>query len=255
VGHRHLLAACAAELVGTAVLVGVGLSVVIVASAPHGPLASVLPSLAARRALTGGLFGAVGMTVTLSPVGRVSGAHLNPAVSFAFWCEGTLPGAALLGYVAAQLTGAVLGALPLLAFGSLGQQVAYGATMPGPAGIGPAYLGETLTTFVLVATVVVFVAHPRLRAWTPCTLPPMYGLMVWLEAAYSGTSTNPARSLGPAVVSGQWHAYWLYWAAPLTGSLLAVAARHLVPGLKELEVEVARVAHFEARRPWPPPRR
>jgi len=250
VSSRHLLAACAAELVGTALLVGLGLSVVIVDIAPGGPLASVLGSLAARRALTGGLFGAVGMGVTLSPVGKISGAHLNPAVSLAFWREGSLPGPALVGYVLAQLTGGVLGALPLLAWGSLGRQVDYGATVPGPAGVGAAFLGETLTTFVLVATLLIFVGHPRLRPFTPTTLPPMYAVMVWLEAAYSGTSTNPARSLGPAVVSGQWHAEWVYWTAPLVGSLLAVSARHLAPWAKELKVDVARLAHFEASGQW-----
>lgn len=243
--RRRLLVGCLSELIGTALLVGVGLSIVIVDFAPHGPLASLVPSVAARRALTGLLFGATGMSIALSPVGKVSGAHINPVISLAFWIEGSLPGRAVVPYMASQLVGAVIGAVPLLAWGAWGSSVGYGDTTPGPAGIGAAFAGEAISTFVLVAGVLVFVGHRRLRPFTPAIFPPMYAVLVWLEAAYSGTSTNPARSLGPDVIGLAWHDYWLYWAAPVVGTVVALVGRRLLPWVRTLEVDVARVGHFE----------
>jgi len=243
--RRRLLAGCLSELIGTALLVGVGLSIVIVDFAPHGPLAAILPSVPIRRAITGLLFGATGMSIALSRVGKISGAHINPVISLAFWVEGSLPGRAVLPYMASQLLGAVIGAVPLLAWGSWGSSVGYGDTSPGPAGVGAAFAGEAISTFVLVVGVLVFVGHRRLRPFTPAIFPPMYAVLVWLEAAYSGTSTNPARSLGPDVVGLAWHDYWLYWAAPVAGTIVALLARRLLPWVRTLHVDVARVAHFE----------
>lgn len=232
-------------MIGTALLVGVGLSIVIVDFGRSSPLVSAIPSMAARRALTGFLFGTTGMCVALSPVGRVSGAHINPVVSLAFWAEGALPNPAVLPYIASQLVGATVGALPLLAWGQMGRSVSFGATAPGSAGIVVAFAGEVATTFILVASLLAFVGHSRLRRFTPAIFPPMYALMVWIEAPYSGTSTNPARSLGPDVIALASHSYWLYWAAPVLGTALALVARRTLPVLRRLDVTIAKVAHFE----------
>lgn len=235
-------------MAGTALLLGVGLSVVIFDFGRGSPLAEVLPSAAARRALTGLLFGATGMSVALSPVGKLSGAHINPVVSLAFWVEGTLAWPSMLAYIASQMIGAVVGCIPLFAWGSIGSSIGYAATMPGARGTTAAFAGEVVTTFVLITGLLVFVGHPPLRRFTPFIFPPMYAVMVWLEGTYSGTSTNPARSFGPDVISVDFHAYWLYWGAPLVGTLVALAARRYLPGVSKLEVTVARVAHFELGR-------
>ena len=240
-----LLRLCLAELIGTALLLAVGLSFVIFDLSRNSPLATLLPSVAARRALTGGLFGATGMVIALSPVGRVSGAHINPVVSLAFWAEGALPGRTLVAFVVSQCVGAVAGAAPLLLWGGRGAGISYGATQPGPHGIWVAFGGEVVTTFAMVVVVLAMVAHRRLRAFTPFVFPPLYCLMVWVEAPLSGTSTNPARSLGPDVVSLAPHAYWLYVVAPAVGALLGVAVRHLLPLVADLRIDVAKVAHFE----------
>lgn len=245
-GDRPTLAhLCLAELVGTALLVAVGVSFVILNFGNGSPVASVLTSLAARRALTGALFGATGMAIALSWVGRVSGAHINPVVSLAFWVEGVLPGRTLVAFVASQCAGSVVGAAPLLLWGRHGSSIDYGATVPGPQGVGPALAGEVITTFAMVLIVLTMVAHPRLRSRTPFVFPPLYCLMVWVEAPLSGTSTNPARSLGPAVVAGVAHGYWLYVVAPVIGALAAVAVRRALPVVADLRIEVARLAHFE----------
>lgn len=237
---------CASELIGTALLVLIGLSIVIFDFGRGSPLIAVLPSAAARRALTGGLFGATGMSIALSPVGRVSGAHINPVVSIAFWFERTLPTKALVGFVASQLLGAVVGAVPLLLWGQMGRSIAYAATSPGPAGTEVAFVGEVITTFFLIIFLLSFVGHLRLRRYTPGIFPPLYCVMVWLEAPWSGTSTNPARSLGPDVIGLAAHSYWLYWAAPVTGTLLALVTRRVLPVIRDLEVDIPKVAHFEA---------
>lgn len=236
---------CLAELVGTALLVAIGLSFVILDFGRGSPVVAALPSAAVRRALTGALFGATGMTIALSRVGRVSGAHINPVVSLAFWAERALPGRTLIAFVVSQCVGAVVGSVPLLLWGPRGASISYGATAPGPQGVGPAFGGEVVTTFAMVVIVLVMVAHPRLRSHTPLVFPPLYCLMVWAEAPLSGTSTNPARSLGPDVVALAVHAYWLYVLAPVVGALLAVVARRALPLVADLRIDVAKVAHFE----------
>src|SRR5512140_2039440 len=97
-----------AELVGTAVLVLVGLSLVIGMFGVGSPIASLLPSEAVRRAITGFLFGTTGALIALSPVGKVSGAHINPVVSVGFRLMGKLNLKMTLVYVSAQLLGGIL---------------------------------------------------------------------------------------------------------------------------------------------------
>ena len=203
-----------------------------------------MPSPGERRLLTGFLFGTTGALIALSPLGKESGAHINPVVTLAFWLLGKLQARHALGYVAAQLAGAVAGALPLLAWGQLGRSVMFGATLPG-AGFGPwpALLGETLTTFCLIIGLFFFLRHHRLRPYTPMLFPLLYAVMVFLEAPISGTSTNPARTFGPALISGDWNGWWIYWLGPLAGTLLGVAVFRFT-GLRWLEIEVAKLYHF-----------
>lgn len=241
---HSLTSRCVAEAIGTALLLAIGLSVVIFDLGRSSPVAVLLPSVAGRRALTGLLFGATGMTIALSAIGRVSGAHLNPVVTLAFWLEGTMTPGQAAAYVTSQLGGAVVGAVPLLAWGGEGRALGYAATEPGPQGVGLAFAGEVATTFVMVTCLLAFVGHRRLRRYTPGIFPVLYCIMVWLEAPWSGTSTNPARSLGPDVVGLALHSYWLYVAAPVLGSLAALATRRFAPLLRGLHVDVARVSHF-----------
>lgn len=242
---RVPLSLYAAELAGTALLVGLGLSFVILDFGSGSPMLTLLPDPGLRRALTGALFGSTGALIAVSPLGRTSGAHINPVVTLAFWAKGTMTWDHAAGYVLAQLAGAVLGSLPLLAWGGVGRSVAFGATTPGTGyGAGAALLGEVVTTFALVTLLFAVLGHPRTRPFTPLLFPLLYALMVFVEAPMSGTSTNPARSLGPTVVAGVWRDWWIYWVGPAIGALLGVAA-HRWPLLRFFEVEVAKVYHFE----------
>ena len=234
-----------AEAAGTALLVFFGLSMVIAFSAPGSVLATLLPSAALRRALAGACFGSVGALITISPLGRISGAHINPAVSLAFWLEHKLAWRDALGYVLAQLLGALLGAAPLLLWGSMGRSVQYGATSVGAhVSVWVALAGEVLATLALVLAIFVTAAHARTRRLTPWTLPPLFAWLVWWEGPWSGASTNPARSLGPALLSGQWSQFWIYLLGPLLGAALAVGLLQR-EWLGKHRVEVARLFHFQ----------
>jgi aquaporin Z len=243
--HSIPWSAYASELVGTAVLLTIGLSVVILAFGQGSPVVEWIPSAGLRRLITGFLFGSTGALIALSPIGKHSGAHINPAVSLSFCFMEKLSLRHTINYSIAQFAGAVLGTLPLLAWGTMGRSVHFGATLPGPNyGAGWAFLGEIVTTFALVTGLFLFLRHRRLRPFTPALFPPLYAVMVFLEAPISGTSTNPARSFGPAVISGQWQAWWVYLLGPLLGVLLGVALYRFTP-LNRLEIEVAKIFHFE----------
>jgi aquaporin Z len=243
---RHIpWALFVSELIGTALLVLVGLSLVILMFGTGTPMARLIPSEGLRRLITGFLFGTTGALIALSPVGMQSGAHINPVVTLAFRLMGKIDLRTTLGYVIAQLSGAVLGALPLFAWGSMGRSVAFGATLPGPGyAIQKVLLGEVITTFTMVALLAVFLGFRKIRPFTPAIFPPLYAIMVWAESPISGTSTNPARSLGPAIVSGQWEGWWIYWIGPMAGMLLAVLACSFLAK----RIEVAKLYYFESDR-------
>jgi aquaporin Z len=235
----------AAEFLGTALLLAVGLSVVILDFGSGSPVVRLLPNEGVRRLITGFLFGSTGALIAVSPLGRISGAHINPVVTLAFWIEGKMRARHAAGYAAAQLAGAVVGCIPLLLWGGVGESVAFGATEASQSfPVWLAIAGEAATTFALVILLLVFLGHKKIRGFTPLLLPFLYAVMVYLEAPLSGTSTNPARSLGPAVVAGDWHSWWVYWVGPALGALIAVAV-HSGTWLRRLEIEVAKLYHFD----------
>jgi aquaporin Z len=233
------------ELVGTGLLVAVGLSVVIVLFGTNSALIPLLPNPGARRMIAGFLFGTTGALIAVSRIGKISGAHINPAVTLGFWILGKINGTHAATYMVAQFAGAVLGAIPLLLWGAMGKSIEYGAALPGPLyGIWIALTGEIITTFALIIGLFVFLGHKRLSAWTPLLFPFLYAIMVYFEAPISGTSTNPARTLGPAVISDHWHGWWIYIVGPITGTWIAtVVQRHSL--LKRLEIGIAKVYHFK----------
>ncbi|MDH4230463.1 MAG: aquaporin [Nitrospirota bacterium] len=231
------------ELIGTALLVLIGLSLVILMFGTGTPMARLIPSEDLRRLITGFLFGTTGASIALSPVGKVSGAHINPVVTLAFRLMGKLDLQTTFGYVAAQLTGAVVGSSPLLLWGAMGRSVAFGATLPGSGvTLSTALLGEVITTFTMVSLLAVFLGFRNIRTFTPAIFPPLYAIMVWAEAPISGTSTNPARSLGPAVISGKWESWWIYWIGPMAGMFLAVLACSFLAK----RIEVAKLYYFDS---------
>jgi len=233
----------ASELVGTALLVLVGLSLVILMFGAGSSITRAVPAEGARRLITGFLFGSTGALIALSPIGRESGAHINPVVTLGFWLMGKFDARLAVGYVLAQLAGACVGALPLLAWGSMGRSVAFGATLPGKdVSITAVVVGEVVTTFALIGGLCIFLGFRKLRPFTPAMFPFLYAFMVWAEAPISGTSTNPARSLGPAVISGEWQGWWIYWVGPFIGALAAIAAFSFLAK----RIAVAKIYYFDS---------
>src|SRR4051812_12858767 len=163
-------------------------------------------------------------------MGTVSGAHLNPAVSLAFALRGDFPWRRLPAYVVTQLLGATLACLFLLAvFGNVQH---LGATLPGPGYEDwQALLMEIVLTGVLVS-VILGTASAAQNVGTIGALGvggyiALAGL--W-SAPVSGTSMNPARSFGPALVSGDWSNYWVYVVGPLIGAGIAVGCAVILRG-------------------------
>jgi aquaporin Z len=163
-------------------------------------------------------------------MGAVSGAHLNPVVSLAFALRGDFPWRRVLWYVLTQLLGAALASLFLLSvFGNIEH---LGATLPG-AGYHPwqAFLMEIVLTGGLVS-VILGTASAAQNVGTIGALGVggYIALAGMWAAPVSGTSMNPARSFGPALVSGDWHAYWVYVAGPLLGAVIAVGCAWILRG-------------------------
>jgi len=127
----------------------------------------------------------------------------------------------------------------------MGRSVVFGATLPG-AGYSTmtVLLSEVGTTFTMISLLTIFLAFRKIRPFTPAIFPPLYSLMVWAESPISGNSTNPARSLGPAVVSGQRQGWWIYWLGPMLGTLLALLACSYLAR----QIEVAKLYHFDSDR-------
>ncbi|HKI69602.1 MAG TPA: aquaporin, partial [Verrucomicrobiae bacterium] len=148
-------------------------------------------------------------------------------------------------YILCQFVGALVGSLPLLLWGQMGRSIDFGSTTPGAGySIWVALGGEVVTSLCLIVGLFTFLGHRKLRNYTPLLFPFLYAVMVGLEAPISGTSTNPARSFGPAVISGVWSGWWIYLAGPLIGMLIGVAI-HQFSWLKKFEVEIAKIYHFE----------
>ena len=163
-------------------------------------------------------------------MGAVSGAHLNPVVSIAFSLRGDFPWKRVPGYVGAQLLGATLACLFLLAV--FGDVAHLGATLPGP---GYRAWQAFLMEIALTATLVSVILGTASSAQNVGTIGALgvggYIALAGLWAApVSGTSMNPARSFGPALVGGDWTAYWVYLCGPLTGTAIAVGAAIILRG-------------------------
>lgn len=221
----------AAELLGTAFNLFVGLSAVVFDFGKGLPMEHLIPDTGTRLLITGLIFAGSGSLVAISPLGKLSGAHINPSLSLAFWAQGKMHFQDLAGYIIGQLLGAILGVwLMAKMWGSYATSVYNGMTLPGVGySLWSVFFAEVFITFLLVLSIFIFVSNHRLMRWTPLMVWFLVATLVWQEAPISGTSLNPARSLGPALVTGFWKDQWLYCIAPPLGALFAVAVFRLLP--------------------------
>jgi MIP family channel proteins len=160
-------------------------------------------------------------------LGHVSGCHINPAVSIAFRIIGRIDNKRLIAYVAAQLTGAVLAGLAIVAI--IGQEGDAGASTPTVNGWDAAVASEVILTFFL-ALVVMAVATDH-RAEGSFAAIAIGGYVAFAATAWgpvAGASMNPARSLGPALAANAWDFHWVYWLGPIAGAAIAVVVYELL---------------------------
>lgn len=199
-----------AEAVGTFVLVFIGTGAIVINELTQGTISH------AGVALTFGLI----VLAMVYALGDISGAHINPAVTLAFWAAGRLERRWVLPYVVAQALGALAasGLLRLLFPGNAG----LGATNPAGAA-GQSFVLEVVLSWVLMLVVLCVSSGAKEKGITAGIV---VGAVIATEAMMAGpicgASMNPARSLGPALVSGQAGNLWIYLAAPVLGTLLAV---------------------------------
>jgi len=211
---------------------------------PTSAVRALVPVPVVRRLLMGLTMGATAAAIIYSRWGERSGAHLNPAVTLAFARLGRIDSADVFGYVVAHFIGAMAGMglaawllLPALAHPGVG----WVATRPGPAGLAAAGLAEFSMTFVLMSTVLLCVASPRAQRFTGLAAAALVAIFITVEAPISGMSLNPARSLAPAVLSGQFDALWIYVMAPPLGMLTAAEAVRRAPAA--VTVACAKLQH------------
>jgi aquaporin Z len=213
----------AAEFAGTFLLLLIGLSAVVVDFAQGSPVPRLLPDQDIRRLVTGIVFAGGATAIVYSPLGKTSGGHINPAVTLAFLRLRKITGRSAAWYVVAQFAGALAGAMAIrLLWGRLATEVDLGATIPGRGGPAVSLGVEIAMTFLLVTLILRFVDEPRLQRFTPAAAGALVAFLVFVEAPLSGTSLNPARSLGPAVIAPDYAGFWVYLLAPPLGALLAV---------------------------------
>lgn len=239
-----------AELLGTAFNIFVGLSAVVFDFGKGLPMEHWIPDKSIRLLITGLMFAGSGSLVAISPLGKLSGAHINPSVSLAFWAQGKMHHHDIGGYIIGQFLGAILGAgLLVTVWGKYAVSVNNGMTLPATAyPLWYVFLAEVSMTFVLVLCIFIFVSSHRLMRWTPLMTWFLVATMVWLVAPISGTSLNPARSIGPALVSWFWKDQWLYCIAPPLGAMLAVGAFRVLSmgGRRILTGKLFHVPHYRS---------
>jgi MIP family channel proteins len=159
-------------------------------------------------------------------IGHISGAHINPAVTLAFTATRHFPLRDVPGYVIAQLGGAA--AASLLTRALYGNVAHLGATLPN-YGVLQALALEVVLTFFLMFVIMAVATDVRAVGQAAALAIGGYvGLAATFAGPIAGASMNPARSFGPALVSGAWTAWWVYWVGPICGALLGALAYQLV---------------------------
>ncbi|MGN6791994.1 MAG: MIP/aquaporin family protein [Streptosporangiaceae bacterium] len=163
-------------------------------------------------------------------MGTVSGAHLNPAVTIGFMLRGDFPFRRVPMYIVSQFAGAVLATLVVIAL--VGKQGTAGLTLPGPGiSTGAAMAWEVVLTTGLVSVITGTASGAQqIGAMSAIAVGSYIALAGVIGAPVSGASMNPARSLGPALVLGDWTSWWAYLVGPLLGAVVAVAFAHILRG-------------------------
>ncbi len=228
-------AAYIAEFIGTFILVMTITMVVTVWGRPGGVFV-VIP-----------LMQAFVLMMLVQTLGNVSGAHLNPAVTIALASIRKIKPADSLIYILLQLSGAILGALFTKAvLLDEGRSISYGATKINESMINVTggLLIEAMFTFLLVWAIIGVATNPKAaRDWAGWVIGATLGMGVMVAAPLTGAGFNPARSFGPALVSGVWTDFWIYIVGPIVGGVVAAVVYYKL--FIETHEKTARMPHVE----------
>lgn len=204
----------AAELLGTFMLVFFGTGAVVANTASGGALGLL------GIAMTFGLV----VLALIYALGDVSGAHLNPAVTIGLWRAKRISAPTVAPYVVSQCGGALLASLLLHVL--FPKDTGLGATMPGGETLPlQAFIIEALMTFFLMFVILSVTSGAKEKSITAgIAISAVVVLEILFAGPFTGASMNPARSIGPAVVSGHLEHIWIYLVAPVIGTCLAGVA-------------------------------
>lgn len=211
-----LVRAMLAEMLGTFALVLAGTGAIVSDAVSNGALGHV------GVALTFGLV----IMVMIYATGHISGAHFNPAVTLAFALVRHFPAQRVLPYLAAQLWGAIMGSLAVRFL--IGNAASLGATHPSNGAVGGTIL-EGILTFVLMFVIMAVATDTRsVGQAAAIAIGGTIGLEALFAGPITGASMNPARSLAPALVSGDFTDLWLYFIGPIVGAALGALTYQLL---------------------------
>lgn len=191
---------------------------------PSSPIAQTIHDGVWRRFVMGLAMGSTAVAIVFSPLGKRSGAHFNPSVTWTFFRLGKINAWDAAFYTLFQFAGGVAGIL--LASFTLGKLVAhqsvnFAVTLPGAGGPAVAFLAEIFISFVLMTVVLNVSNTKRLARWTGVFAGALVAIYITIESPISGMSMNPARTFSSAIGAEVWLSLWIYFLAPPLGMLLA----------------------------------
>jgi aquaporin Z len=223
-----------AELIGTFVLVFMGCGSVV--------LANELAPRSIGNVGTVGIAFAFGLSLLamVYAIGSISGCHINPAVSISMFASGRIKARDTIAYVISQLTGATIGAAVLYAIAlgnpnyslssmGLGQN-GYGNQSPGGFSMTSAFIAEVVLTLIFLLVILGSTSEKAPKGFAGISIGLSLVLVHIVGISVTGTSVNPARSFGPAIIAGgtALNQLWLFMIAPIIGGLLAAAVYKLI---------------------------
>lgn len=214
------------EFIGTALLVFAAMSCVVLVFGPDSPFEDW--SLSMQLLILGLMFAVIIVAIALSPVGRLSGAHINPVVTLAFKITGHVHPNDLIGYWVAQFLGGIAGAFLLKIWGDAAKSVSYGQIAP-PTTWPKAIAIEALMVAAIVLVMFLFLSSTKTVKWTPVAAGLVVALDTWKGTPYTNTGLNPARTLGPEVVAGDFSYWWVYFIGTALGAAVVAVLWKLGP--------------------------
>lgn len=200
---------------------------------PESPFASL--NLNFRNLLMGLAMGLTAIGIFLSPWGKRSGSHINPAVTLTFWRLGKIKNWDAIFYVIFQFIGGTLGVLlSWLILGSTlsDSMVNFVVTVPNNLGVAVSFIAEFIISFLMMTMVLTTANSKRLSRFTPFFAGFFIAVFILIESPVSGMSMNPARTFASAIVANNFTNWWIYFVAPPLAMLSAAETYLQIKGMK-----------------------